>query len=95
VRRPAARQNDDRITQNVHILVCQTFPSRSRNPWDHQAKQKTKSQIERSSDQPFQLHDLQRIRQRDLACKVIVEAPGYAGSDNGKWAKHVVYGRST
>ena len=59
------------------------------------AEQKTKTEVEWSSYQSFQLYDLQRIGQRDLTRKIIVETPRNTGSDDGKWAKDVVCGRST
>ena len=44
--------------------------------------------IGRPGNQAFQLDDLQGIGKRDFAGKVIVEAPGGAGSGNGERSEH-------
>jgi hypothetical protein len=40
------------------------------------ADSKAQREIDRTSDQPLQLYDLQRIRQLDFAGQVVIETPG-------------------
>ena len=57
----------------VHMLMLVTLGEMQPDAGD-QGKRK----VHRTGDQTFQLHDLQRVGQRDLAREIVVEAPGDA-----------------
>ena len=57
------------------------------------ADQDADSDVDRTSNQPLQLHNLQRVGLRDFAGQIVVEAPGGTSAYNREWTEDVLQAR--
>src|SRR4249920_1888174 len=77
-------ENEKNKTQAIAEKTYHTCDQEKRTCRQARAGPQTKRQVEWTSDQAFQLDDLERVGERHLAREVVVEPPGNTGSGNGE-----------